>query len=883
MNSKCDNERIYGPDVIKSLDWYYPDVDGGCFEVRILGASAYEKILSCWYEATRAGKLKALDHIVDLANNPKYKPNGYYLTINPCSEDYLAVQHSALSKAKTNTSDDGIQEVRHALLDFDPGRITDTPATDEERELSKQQAYAAAEWLKQYGLKSPLIAMSGNGYHADYKFHGGSTKEIPPVLRSFLLIMHDKFGIHEPVPLCKKERLEVDISVHNPARICKIYGLLHHKGDDTDSRYNRLSFIEQGDDEHLYYNDWTNIKAIVDEWAPKGTEKKNTVSMSIPSTTKGAKGNLSSKAGVYFLGKDDDVAPVLDGVGPGKHTFTNGCPLGDHGFGTDTVVFVSDDGGCWMNCKHDGCQNRTDQEARSALGLPEPKFTPKGLTNEQIMQLMNYEYTLDVPVEQYNPNDLAEYPFTDLGNAKRFAAMFGTKLRYIKQFQDWKHFNGKVWVDDALDECGKSAQQVWKTIPVIEVTQKNGKVLKNAEDSTWHVQSQSGTRIREMVRLAQSRLAADINTFDNNLMLFNCENGVLDLNSSNFDLMPHDPNQRLISLAPVVYDPTAKCPNFLKFIYQILDDDDDLVRTMQVWFGYCLTGDIREQKLPILHGEGNNGKSTLVTTILEIMGKQYGDTAPHNFLMEKSREEHPTELYNLMGKRLMVANESEETKTLRLALVKSLTGDDFITARRMRGDFFTFRRTSKLILVTNNLPNIKENSRAMRRRLMVVPFNVVIPDDEIDKDLGHQLLAEKSGILNWLLDGLKYWRAHGIFEPEAVKIATDKFHEDSNTFGEFLDECCELGPEERISRAEVRVLYGNWSDKNKGMKLNPQALYERIRKVPHISEYRTRSGERGFEGIGKKKSGYDTLTGEPDIDEELPDKVFDNTYSSTVW
>ena len=119
--------------------------------------------------------------------------------------------------------------------------------------------------------------------------------------------------------------------------------------------------------------------------------------------------------------------------------------------------------------------------------------------------------------------------------------------------------------------------------------------------------------------------------------------------------------------------------------------------------------------------------------------------------MLRRNQEHPTELASLLGKRLIVASETEEGGTLRLQLVKRLTGDEQITARFMRQDFFTFRRTHKLLMVTNNKPRVPESSEAAWRRIRLIPFDVTIPLERRDPQLLAKLKAEASGILAWIV------------------------------------------------------------------------------------------------------------------------------------
>src|SRR6185503_1179096 len=150
--------------------------------------------------------------------------------------------------------------------------------------------------------------------------------------------------------------------------------------------------------------------------------------------------------------------------------------------------------------------------------------------------------------------------------------------------------------------------------------------------------------------------------------------------------------------------------------------DADLIAFIQRLLGYCITGSVEEQVLPIFWGSGSNGKSTLLNVVREVMGKDYAVKAPRGLLMQKHTESHPTELTVLFGARLVIATETRRGQRLSEELVKDLTGGESITARHMRQDFFEFEPTHKIILCTNHRPRIPESDDGIWRRVILVPF-----------------------------------------------------------------------------------------------------------------------------------------------------------------
>ncbi|MFO0981891.1 MAG: phage/plasmid primase, P4 family [Planctomycetota bacterium] len=260
-------------------------------------------------------------------------------------------------------------------------------------------------------------------------------------------------------------------------------------------------------------------------------------------------------------------------------------------------------------------------------------------------------------------------------------------------------------------------------------------------------------------------------------------------------------------------DPAARCPTFELFLQRVLPDPD--VRDfLQRFFGYALTGDVREDLVVVLCGNGQNGKSTLVDAVIEVMG-DYGNAVPSTLLVaEGSAERHPTEVATLRGLRLAATFETEGEHRLREALLKQLTGGDRLTARVMRGDFFTFAPTHKLILSTNHRPRVRGTDTAVWRRLRMVPFAVEISEAEQDKDLGTKLRAEQSGILRWLVEGCLKWQRNGLGAPRAVISATNEYRSSEDAVAMFVAEECLPAAEVIV---ESKLLYGcfrQWFEKS---------------------------------------------------------------------
>jgi putative DNA primase/helicase len=197
-----------------------------------------------------------------------------------------------------------------------------------------------------------------------------------------------------------------------------------------------------------------------------------------------------------------------------------------------------------------------------------------------------------------------------------------------------------------------------------------------------------------------------------------------------------------------------------------------------------------EQELPIFHGCGANGKSTLLDAVQNIMGEDFSGPAAPDLLLAKKGQQHPTERKHLKGMRLVTCVENDEGMRLSESLVKQLTGDAKLTARGMRENFTSFVATHKLILATNHVPEVRGTDYAIWRRLRLIPFGIVIDDARKDKRLGAKLAAEAEGILRWMVDGCAEWQRYGLGEPPAVLDATEGYRANQDVLAEFIGKCC---------------------------------------------------------------------------------------------
>ncbi|MFM9961770.1 MAG: phage/plasmid primase, P4 family [Planctomycetaceae bacterium] len=380
---------------------------------------------------------------------------------------------------------------------------------------------------------------------------------------------------------------------------------------------------------------------------------------------------------------------------------------------------------------------------------------------------------------------------TELANARRFIASFGENVRYCHAWSKWLVWDSMRWnLDDdgAVTRMATTvADQVWH----------EAVDYRTEETIDFATKTSRASGVSAMLKLAASMRPIRVDDLDANPWLMTCPNGTLDLRGG--ELRPHRREDNLTKLCPTNYSPDAPSYHFDRFLEGVFPDQPT-IDFLQRFFGYCLTGDVREQILAVFHGVGSNGKSTLLKAIQDTIGTDFSAAAPPSLLVEKKTESHPTELAGLFGKRMIIAQETNAGARLAEATVKILTGGDIISARRMREDFWTFAPTHKVVLVTNHRPRIVGTDHAIWRRLVLVPFTRKFwnPDkgesgpDELrqDKTLPVKLAAEAEGILGWMVQGCLDWQRNQLQIPDSVRAATAEYRSEQDTLGRFVAQCC---------------------------------------------------------------------------------------------
>lgn len=491
----------------------------------------------------------------------------------------------------------------------------------------------------------------------------------------------------------------------------------------------------------------------------------------------------------------------------------------------------------WLPPKDDGSKWGLDDfiAERKALGS----------TNEEIKRDLLL-YALDeLPGEDSFETDEPSFNATDLGNAERFIYQHKDKVRFCHKWKKWLVWNGQRWMIDDTAAIYRLAQETVRSI--YTEASRHLEEEKRQALGQWAMKSERRQQIEAMINLASKQEAVAVlpDDLDKNSFLLNVNNGTLDLRTGT--LRPHHRADLITKLAPVDYAPNTEMPLIKEFLLEIMDSSSDLISFIQRMLGYSLTGDTCEQILPICYGVGANGKTTLLGLFQEMLG-DYATATSTSLLMVKRYESISCDLAVLKGARFVTASEVEDGQRFAESKVKELTGGDLITARYLYGDPFTFKPNFKIWLCVNHKPTIRGTDTGIWRRIRLVPFTVVIPDDRQDKSLPQKLRAELPGLLTWAVAGCLEWQKNGLGVPAAVERATEGYKDEMDVLGQFLDEHCTVHEDMAVRSSQLYAAWKVWCETNGEMERSNKWLTQRIEEKGFIST-RRKTGV-WFLGIG---------------------------------
>lgn len=402
---------------------------------------------------------------------------------------------------------------------------------------------------------------------------------------------------------------------------------------------------------------------------------------------------------------------------------------------------------------------------------------------------------------------------TDLGNAQKMTSLYRDEVRYVVDSAQWLQWNGNIWAQVKQNTIYALAKGVCKILHAEADALTDGPLKSRLKGHA--LDSESRRKIEDMIKLFESEnpIAIPIAKLDQHGFIFPVKNGIVNLKTGEFS--PPDRALLLTHGTNIEYDADAACPQWEKFLSQIMANDQELVQYLQRAIGYSLTNSTQEQCLFFMYGFGANGKSTFLNVLRALLSELGTQAAGETLLEGKRSSSGPSgDIARLRGKRFVALSEIDDGKHLAEALVKSLTGGDAITARHLYKDDFVFTPVFKLWLAANHKPTIKGDGHALWRRMRLIPFNVRFEKAQQDMYLEQKLMQELPGILNWAVRGCLDWQKNGLPVPSAIAKATNDYRSEMDILGLWIEEFCEVDETYEMTFADAYDLFKPWGMTN---------------------------------------------------------------------
>jgi P4 family phage/plasmid primase-like protien len=674
-----------------------------------------------------------------------------YFTLNPIKlPSGIPVNPASLQSSSNAAGASDIERRVWLLIDCDPPRQSKTNSTAEEKQAARGQADRTREWLRSHGWPEAVVADSGNGWHLLYRIELPNDDASKTLIERFLARLKQLFPM-------------TDAGNFDASRLCKLYGSWARKGEHSDERpWRRSAIVEEGSGTVVTEQ---QIQALTP--AP----------LSVQAVPKADDVELTRLLG--FLDRYDVVVRSQPVAVPGGWRVEVECPWSnEHSDETrrDTVVSFIGGRGYGFNCKHSHCVSRHWPAFRVEMErrYPDRKFS--------FVEPAAAAVTIGsraLPIIAHAT--LAE---SFLRDNHDFVCIYDLEKRPIAQ---WVKTRWDISGDDTL---------LWRAV---------SDYLKGLFDQYPEPEKGPDSRkrfydasfITGVVRCVKPYLPpVKAEVFDQNpymLGLPDCR--VIDLRTSAVrDMRREDYISQRIDVAP---DPNCSTARFDRFIAEITCGDGALAIPFQALF--------------FLWGRGRNGKGVLIRMLTAILGdgKFAWPLRPSETTMSKFGDEAMKRTFaNLKGKRLVTVTESV-AGNLNTSMLKLMSGGDALSGARMRQDQQVFKPTHKVLLPTNDRPQLPADP-AFRGRVHMIPFLANFTGRE-DRQLDHTLQHDElPGILHRLITLCPDVIENGLRPPASVLAETDQLFSELDVTKQFRDDCLDAAPDAETPAGEMEKAVADW-------------------------------------------------------------------------
>lgn len=438
--------------------------------------------------------------------------------------------------------------------------------------------------------------------------------------------------------------------------------------------------------------------------------------------------------------------------------------------------------------------------------------------------------TAMIPIPIEDPLSMAWLDCNDLGNAERLVRLSRGLLRWVEKEEKWIAFDGRRWSMRDGDHLARQkahdvARHIDAEATALAAILGDARAL-SAKFGDWCTTElatervivlrkhalKSGNAAQTGAMLVQAReaLRIDPDQFNTDPLAFNVRNGTLRFRrEKGKDGKPgawriehqkaHDPTDFITQLADVDFDPEADCPKW-KSRFELAQPDAEQRAVLPLVYGMTLTGLVSDQAFYVFQGKGGDGKSTSNDVIGEILGDYFSHAPIATFLEgpKKGGSEHRSDLVRLQGDiRMVLADEPKKSDTWDGSVLKQITGGKITARGFQKATEETFTPRWKLFVECNPLPRAPSDDEGFKRRMKLYlwPFQFTKSAEGADPIdvVKARLRAEKSGILNWMIEGALRWlETRVIPEPAVMREALGNYWAAASPLTDWMGDYCDL-------------------------------------------------------------------------------------------
>lgn len=387
------------------------------------------------------------------------------------------------------------------------------------------------------------------------------------------------------------------------------------------------------------------------------------------------------------------------------------------------------------------------------------------------------------------------------GDGELYCRLHRGKFLYVNNMRAWLTWSGHHWAIDEMEESLAAVEAVAEvynahalSLPSEGKDDQRSNFFKRAK----RLRGKDGRAdCLAFARTVRDGLAIRGDELDTQPMLLACRNGVIDLETGR--LRPGRPDDLLLRAANASFNGTDQpAAEWEAWLLECLQKQS-LVDFLRRLCGYAITGLSTEHILPILWGEGRNGKGTLVEVLMYVLGSLSGPIQSAMLLDQgvvKNSSGPSSDVMELKGLRLAVASETDENRRFSGSMVKWYTGGDTLTGRYPYDKRNTkFIPTHTLFLMTNHLPNVSAEDYAFWKRVLRIRFDLCFVEGKPEKTnerieikgLKEKFVSMADAILAWMVRGCLEHQQFGLQPPDEVKKATEDYRKEQDSLGEWLE------------------------------------------------------------------------------------------------